>query len=672
MADSITEPTACLIFLLGNVTDTTGNSAGKSVYITMITSYFYTALVIFSLLIFGIKRKNLWPGCCFQRPGAPSPGNLITSRKNRLAYTLIFGLTVETVFLIIFEPDSVPLAIPLSYINWDSFGMGWITRKILAINFYAIYYWPLFLSVRQNNFIGLLLGFFQTAVLFAYKIIALVICGSDGKTNMTSQSFRALTTLICGFVLMLVLLRKMIKLVKISKTDNNRSILFTADDSEDNFLFETHHEKHVEYLLSSDQNKKILSRNYPKWDCLKKFKNHPGFLYSTRILSSSFLALLIIYQLMIFMSDEIKSMIATSNELANSEEASGGLIQVVILLYVVFTGNDPTQALQENASIFSKAAAALVDGAWISLIVCLIISLLISISGLILQIPIYKRHYRKLLQGNKTHLQTQKLTAPGAVTATLKYGAYSIAYQVWAFAFFVAILWLICLVFILIVYIPALFGNDWCKDLVIDMVPGWIYTVVIIVLQSILSTYVFLYDKEIYKLRKKNDEFDPQASLHLTNYRVYDLCVYLFWFNNLFVGIWSLLMRLIYAACVSLAFLGRLDQPAVQRNWETLDAGYNCYLGQLAVDVANTHPVMLSFVKMMLKKSEKAPSKAQKRWWVAYTLVKNPKLVYERKQKLPIIEKNQENETENAGLCSCFKKKEISPDQISQIEKYSM
>ena len=95
--------------------------------------------VFFSLLIFGIKRKNLWPGCCFQRPGAPSPGNLITSRKNRLAYTLIFGLTVETVFLIIFEPDSVPLAIPLSYINWDSFGMGWITRKILAINFYAIF-----------------------------------------------------------------------------------------------------------------------------------------------------------------------------------------------------------------------------------------------------------------------------------------------------------------------------------------------------------------------------------------------------------------------------------------------------------------------------------------------------------------------------------------------------
>ena len=130
-------------------------------------------------------------------------------------------------------------------------------------------------------------------------------------------------------------------------------------------------------------------------------------------------------------------------------------------------------------------------------------------------------------------------------------------------------------------------------------------------------------------------------------------------------------MRLIYAACISLLFLGRLDQPAVQRHWETLDAGYNCYLGYLAVEVANSHPGMIVFCKILLGKigsNGKVGSnkRARNRWFLAKTLIFNPKLKYERKQYLKslvpeedfsVVDKAvEELDTESGCLSKCFSK----------------
>ena len=39
---------------------------------------------------------------------------------------------------------------------------------------------------------------------------------------------------------------------------------------------------------------------------------------------------------------------------------------------------------------------------------------------------------------------------------------------------------------------------------------------VVIVLQMVLSNYTFLLDREVYKIKKKSDEFEPQGSMHLT------------------------------------------------------------------------------------------------------------------------------------------------------------
>lgn len=51
---------------------------------------------------------------------------------------------------------------------------------------------------------------------------------------------------------------------------------------------------------------------------------------------------------------------------------------------------------------------------------------------------------------------------------------------------------------------------------------------------------------------------------------------------------------------MALVFIGRLDQPAVQRNWETKDAGYATYLGYLGFEESNTHPVLLVSIQCFL------------------------------------------------------------------------
>ena len=133
-----------------------------------------------------------------------------------------------------------------------------------------------------------------------------------------------------------------------------------------------------------------------------------------------------------------------------------------------------------------------------------------------------------------------------------------------------------------------------------------------------------------------------------------------------------------------------MDQPAVQRNYETLDTGYATYLGYQALHEANTHPVMLTAIQLFLsgaagkryrkrvlndrfdlnqvdvKASDsdengggllfKNPElRARWRWYLAFNLVKNPSLQNEHMKKISYLEaarkkKKEEKEAKTMGM----------------------
>ena len=662
---------SCLLFYAG--TDGT-----NSPYITMVTVYFYVAIFLTLTLLFLTKRKNACLGCLNGYFGIASPGNLLTSRRHRWAYVLAFGITIETITNIIFNPDQVPLAYPLALIDWDSFSMGWITRKILAINFYMIYYYPMFVSITMQTFWGYLIGIVQIIGLMIIKIYSLAACAGDA--NIAVLILVGLTTLICQAAMIIYFLAKIVYFFRNGGPQHNKHKNWMKPEYEASYiLHENYPELHVKSLFTPKEkrNENLI---------LKFYKLKAGFLYSGRVLTSSALAILIIYQItVIICAGTIPDMIDSAN---NFSDETSALFAMVTLLFTIFKGEQPTNS---DAGTLVGLVQGFLDGAWISLVVCVVISLLFAIFNAFFQIVVYRRNIRELYKGKKTNLNTKQLASSGAITSTLKYGAYCIAYQVWAYIFFVVVLYLCCLIIILIVWMPAQLGNHWLRKLLIDCIPGWIYTVVIIVLQSVLANYVFLADNKVYKEKKPTDDYQPQAPMWLTNLRVYDFTVYIFWFNNLFVGLFSLLMRLVYAMCVSLVFLARLDQPAVQRYWETLDAGYNCYLGFLATEVANNHPVMICFVQLLLgnkkfeenwisgevneameEKSETIRTDVDKkkrirtRWHLLYTLHKNPELRFLRKHYLPKKVEIEEKIEESifSKLSKCCKK----PSNDNKIE----
>ena len=121
---------------------------------------------------------------------------------------------------------------------------------------------------------------------------------------------------------------------------------------------------------------------------------------------------------------------------------------------------------------------------------------------------------------------------------------------------------------------------------------------------------------------------------------------------------------------MALVFIGRLDQPAVQRNFETRDAGYAVYLGYQGFEEGNTHPILLVSLQYFLagpagqryrnrilgKKDDdskkvclmsKSSYRAKWRWQFAYTMVRNQSLVVYRLQtahKQKIRERKEQEE----------------------------
>ena len=657
--------TSCQVFYVGQ---NFPEKIGRSLYISLITGYAYTI----SIIVYGSMLIRL---CRRQKHIVPTIGDLMSSRKHRYQIVLGYAIMVQTVFDIIFLPDQVPLAMPLSFINWGGFRMGWIIRKICAINFYCGVYLPLFVGIRQATIFSRILVFFQSLFFFCLTITGVVICSNDANSSEFLVLIFGNLPQLCSCILlclsMIFEISKQMRLIKKVQSSSKFSenlktdlltFMFNVDEPQSLFD-EPHHEVRVKYLLSKKSTKpEIEAKNFNskfsfvlargKQFISQTIQIEPGFIYSTRVLSSSLLAFLIIYQFLVTIC--LTKAIEIENNLSKSED---NFENVIVLVYQIFSGdaNATIVDLYDLPNFDYESVNSLIEtiifATWVSFVVSLGISALASFWNVIIQILIYKDHYKKLLQGIHVELNIQQLTAVNAVNSTLKYGSYLIAYQIWAFGFSIIFQWILCLILVYLVYLPAKLGYNWVEIMFYELTPILIYTTIIYFLQLGLSKYVFLKSGKDLKDISDVADVDHQVKIptknqlidmKITNQKAYEFWTYVFWFSNLFIGLGSLLLRTAYAVLVSLFFLGRLDQPAVQRNWETLDAGYNCYLGHLAVEIANSHPGMVVFCKILLRRGQIKNNKnedkenprnliARNRWFLAKTLIFNPKLKFYRK-----------------------------------------
>jgi hypothetical protein len=70
-------------------------------------------------------------------------------------------------------------------------------------------------------------------------------------------------------------------------------------------------------------------------------------------------------------------------------------------------------------------------------------------------------------------------------------------------------------------------------------------------------------------------------------------------FVNIFVGLYSFIIRLVLNILLGMLWISRLDKNMMTRGYEYIDPGYRTYVGFLMLDYHYCNPVMVTFATML-------------------------------------------------------------------------
>ncbi|XP_031557683.1 stimulated by retinoic acid gene 6 protein-like isoform X2 [Actinia tenebrosa] len=170
-------------------------------------------------------------------------------------------------------------------------------------------------------------------------------------------------------------------------------------------------------------------------------------------------------------------------------------------------------------------------------------------------------------------------------------------------------------------------------NVIVDILPLIVTPIFTSIAVILLSHFVF------------KDHSYPDMSITVNNRRLFGIMSYFFFFFNIFVGLWSGLLRVVKGAVIVLVFLPRVDRTIMMRGYRRFDKAYMAYIGFLSVLVAFKHPVMLCFCQLLLEgvrrreagqttiaSRPRVSGKALNRWFLVVLLMHNPSLVRHRKQ----------------------------------------
>ncbi|XP_052683961.1 receptor for retinol uptake stra6-like isoform X2 [Crassostrea angulata] len=306
---------------------------------------------------------------------------------------------------------------------------------------------------------------------------------------------------------------------------------------------------------------------------------------------------------------------------------------------------------------------------------CFLTSLMVAYTINVVFLLHYMTSYRNnlllLYKGKNEHLipMTEKSNA-SLIVGSMRYAGYQVGYIGWGF--FIQFL-LLLIISIVIATIVTLW--DVIKDLILQQImilwPVLITSLVLNILQLVLSKFLFL---------QENGDI-----LAMDNRRLFFIFTYFMFFYNIFIGIFSCLMRIIKAIILGALFLPRLDHSTLPKKFQRMDPGFDAYCGFMHVESTHTNPVAMVFISILqaesltaLKKKEKKilnivlrdeyqemlakkRRKARWKWLLAYTLVNNPEISLQR--RLVLAKERNENIKEIFfSHSSSFTVKSTKPD----------
>ncbi|CAH2293675.1 stimulated by retinoic acid gene 6 -like isoform X2 [Pelobates cultripes] len=175
------------------------------------------------------------------------------------------------------------------------------------------------------------------------------------------------------------------------------------------------------------------------------------------------------------------------------------------------------------------------------------------------------------------------------------------------------------------------------------MIPfGTVY--LLVAFQTLVATKFFLQNKI------SND--DKQKPLALNNRKAFQNFSYFFFFYHVIVGLGHCLSRVLKSLVLGSWLIARIDRTILPKGFEALDSGYRTWIGMLYMDHYHNNPVLVSFCHVLLQTraeeewtdpteyapiinttEHQMPERAKTKWFLFYTLLRNPSIIKYRKKK---------------------------------------
>ncbi|XP_071844752.1 stimulated by retinoic acid gene 6 protein-like [Apostichopus japonicus] len=602
--------------------------AGPAVFVTAVFALF-------------VKRKALYPDLLNGRPGIVYAVNLLDSYRDRIGHACAIGVSCVSILDLFFGNSYVD-------INYDDVPVmvrGATKTLVLTANVWMVtlVYFPISLCLTtKKKTLGNAVGFAYTAVWTSFYVHRLVECPrKEGRIG-------ELTFLMVVPIFVLYFGLHVQFAMGLWKCWRDRNIVDEFHDAKGHVLSEmfvqTHYYERIRYLLTP---KKVLENRvnpkpsdekqlYKKLQRVieKVYRSESGFKYSRRMVVTSVLAALSLYELGI----------AYIGGLGIFFEYVGEVFKEEGTFKDFFEFTNSTESFYEIEAFY----IILRDSFWPTSVAAMGISIGFNIHFLYY----YRQNTLNLWKGIKKFIPEDELPNSYIVASSLRYSGYHVGFALWGFLILQVLFWLITFVCWYFIVRPISLGeSNFLTTLIRNQ---WLTAVVGLVIYygQILASRIFFLEGN-------------GKILSLTNRRSLHNSTYFFLFLNILLGLFSCLLRIGYSVLFGILLVGRIDRCLLMKGYELWDSGFKSYVAFMQLEVAQTHPVVVSFCYMMWKMTGKrsrlesidgydrlgesrslrmiegrrnnAESEscrkarvARNRWLVAYTLVQNPSLVIDR------------------------------------------
>ncbi len=258
------------------------------------------------------------------------------------------------------------------------------------------------------------------------------------------------------------------------------------------------------------------------------------------------------------------------------------------------------------------------------------IALVIIVVQLLTMLACIRRNLLQAFRGDNSEIPGRnKSRNLSYITGNFHFAGYLIGYIIVSYVFLIFFAVLIALVIDAFITYGSV---NVLETILKGLIPFVLVMSFKLYLNNFLGKYVFLqHGGEV---------------LSINNRRAFMVFIYFNFFLDAFLGLIAAIWRLLKSAIGGVVYMCRLDYSPLGRKLEMMDAGFNAYCGLIYMECAHRHPVLLCFVSHLLRDylyptRTKRLSKAKHKWYLAVFLLKNPTLIYQRKEFLADSQANQ-------------------------------